>query len=188
MERVHIQKERPGANPSEKHSHCGLAYHSGHVDGLRGALELPGHLHVHLLGVDMLNRLKVRLACCRVVVRRRDRHGRSILDDRLSSTDLFATVPGTLYRVPLPDIVMANNFIFTVVPRWSRFIGNGRDADTVQGIDDLLCHLDGAVSATDTEQCLAVARLHVEYRHVQKTENHRGDKHLRDTETFPALY
>lgn len=35
---------------------CGirpLADNGGHVDGLRGALELPGDLDVHLLGVDM---------------------------------------------------------------------------------------------------------------------------------------
>jgi hypothetical protein len=53
------KKERPGANPGTDYRQDGLAYHGGHVYGLRGALELPGDLHVHLLGIDVLNRLKV---------------------------------------------------------------------------------------------------------------------------------
>lgn len=188
---MQIQKKKPGANPGENHSHCGLAYHGGHVYGLRGALELPGDLHVHLLGIDVsycIDASIVRHIFRGIILNRRHSHSRGISDSGLSSTDLFATVPGARNRRQFQDkiIGLVNR---TFVPfRMTRRVGNGSDADTVQGIYDLLCDLDGAVTPTDTEQSLAVARLHVENRHVQKTENHRGDKHLRDTETFLALY
>ena len=59
---------------------------------------------------------------------------------------------------------------------------DGCHTDGLEGIDDVLRHLDGAVAAADSEERFAVADLHVQEGEVQKSEYGSGDEDLDDAE------
>ena len=76
----------------------------------------------------------------------------------------------------------------SIAGRSRRVRRDGSDTDAVEGIEHLLCNLDGAITAANAQHGFAVTRLHMENRHIQESKHNGGYENLRYTKTLPIFH